>query len=201
MSTFLLSIGFFCLGVLEWGLDTWEKLVSVRLKFWSTLLFSTLNHIIDFFIYVFLFGLLIQFWETWHTGIHDYYKLIPYIAYTFGKVGGTGLATWLYAKNKKKQDREKAVKHLEKARAKKKKLGQVKSDISSDVTVVGEGEELFDLVEIDDIRQEAKERAIAAATEKITSKIDEAFSDQAEKEIAEEKKDAQQQDNQDTPKV
>lgn len=202
MLTFGLSVGFFLIGVVEWGLDTWEKLVSVRLKFWSTILFSTLNHIIDFFMYVFLFGILIQFWETWHHGVHDYFKLIPYIAYTAGKVAGTGWATWLYARNKKAQDREKAVKHLEKARAKKKKLGQVKSDISSDVTVTTD--ELFDPMDIDNIREEAKERAIVAATEKITSKIDAAFNDQDRKDIAEEKqeiKDAQQQDNQDPPKV
>ena len=109
MTTFTLSLGFFLIGVVEFYLDTWERLVSARLKFFSTLLYSTLNQTIDFFMYVFLFTILIQFWETWHTGVHDYYKLIPYILYTIGKIVGTGLATWWYARKKKQTDKAKAV--------------------------------------------------------------------------------------------
>src|SRR5579863_6793440 len=105
MSTLELSVLFLLIGIIEFYIDTWERLVSSRLKFWATLGYSTLNQVIDFFMYVFLFSVLIQFWETWHHGVHDYYKLIPYVIYTIGKIVGTGLATWYYAHRKKQSDK------------------------------------------------------------------------------------------------
>src|SRR6185436_2039019 len=113
MTTFTWSLLFLVIGVIEFYLDTWERLVSSRLKFWATIWYSTLNHVIDFFMYMFLFSALMSFWETWHTGIHDYHKLIPYVLYTVGKVVGIGLATWWYARKKKQNDKVKVVKLLE----------------------------------------------------------------------------------------
>src|ERR1700688_496390 len=121
MTTFSLSVIFLCVGIVEWYLDTWERLVSSRLKFWATILYSTLNQVIDFFMYVFLFSVLIQFWETWHKGVHDYYKLVPYVLYTIGKVFGTALATWLYAHNKKQRDKDRAVSILANSKSTKRK--------------------------------------------------------------------------------
>jgi hypothetical protein len=177
MTTFELSLLFFLVGALEWYLDTWEKLVSVRLKLWSTILYSTLNQTIDFFMYVFLFSVLIQFWETWHSGIHDYFKLIPYMIYTLGKIYGTGLATWLYSKNKKKRDREKSLKWLEKGRQKQKKLREVNKDISSAVEVTNE-EPLFDTLETEDLKEEITARVIENTAQQISDKIDKALNEE-----------------------
>lgn len=171
MTTFVLSVVFFFIGAIEWGLDTWEKLVSVRLKFWATILFSTLNHIIDFFMYVFLFGILIQFWETWHTGVHDYYKLIPYVFYTLGKVAGTGLSTWLYARNKKKRDKARAVDILAISKKEKKKRGKKKNSKAPSVEVGN----LFDSVETEDLKDEIRAAAIEKSSDVIVEKIGEAF--------------------------
>jgi hypothetical protein len=174
MTTFELSIIFFLVGAAEWHLDTWEKLVSVRLKLWSTILYSTLNQVIDFFMYVFLFGVLIQFWETWHSGIHNYFKLIPYVLYTLGKIAGTGFSTWLYARNKKKRDREKSLKWLEKGRQKQKKLRAINKDISSTVEVT-EDEPLFDTIETEDLKAEIKAQVIENTAQQISDKIDAAL--------------------------
>jgi hypothetical protein len=174
MTTFELSILFFIIGTIEWYLDTYEKVVSARLKLWPTILYSTLNQTIDFFMYVFLFSVLIQFWETWHSGVHDYYKLIPYMIYTLGKIFGTGLATWLYARNKKKRDREKSLKWLEKGRQKQKKLRAINKDISSTVEVT-ETEPLFDTIEAHDLKEEITARVIENTAQQISDKIDAAL--------------------------
>jgi hypothetical protein len=174
MTTLELSVIFFLVGIVEWYLETWEKLVSVRLKLWSTILYSSLNQIIDFFMYVFLFSVLIQFWETWHSGVHDYYKLIPYVLYTLGKICGTGVATWLYASNKKKRDREKSLKWLEKGRQKQKKLRAINKDISSTVEVT-EVEPLFDTLEAQDLKEAITERVIETTAQQISDKIDAAL--------------------------
>lgn len=185
MTTFELSIIFFLVGAAEWALDTWEKLVSVRLKLWSTILYSTLNQTIDFFMYVFLFSVLIQFWETWHSGIHDYFKLIPYVLYTLGKIFGTGFSTWLYARNKKKRDREKSLKWLEKGRQKQKKLRAINKDISSTVEVT-EAEPLFDTIEASDLKEEITARVIENTAQQISDKIDAALGNVSEEPNAKE---------------
>lgn len=184
MTVFQLSIIFFLVGLAEWYLDTWEKLVSVRLKLLSTLLYSTLNQTIDFFMYVFLFKVLVSFWDNWHSGVHDYSKLIPYILYTIGKIVGTGLATYLYAVNKKKKDHERALKHLEKARLKKKALKEAKLDPSApdvqpspDSHDNQDGEPMFDPMEVEEIREEIRERTIESATRSISAKIDKALNE------------------------
>lgn len=186
MNIFSLSVLFFSVGCLEYFIDQWERLVSIRLKILPTLLYSVINNFIDFFMYVFLFSILINFWETWHTGVHDYYKLIPYALYTLGKIGGVTLATWLYAKNKKKRDKDKSLKWLEKGRQKKRKLQEINKDISSTVEV-SEEENLFDPVEADDIKEQIKHRVIDKASERLAKKIDDAFKESSEKEPPEEK--------------
>lgn len=176
MSTFWLSIIFFAIGLVEYAIDQYEKLVSVRLKIFSTLFYSILNNAIDFLMYVFLFGILIQFWENWHNGVHDYYKLIPYVFYTIGKIVGTVAALYIYSEIKKKRDREKALKLSDKQpkkirgkkRTKKQKAAQDKHN--SDMAAT-----MLDPVEMDDIKAEVKERAIEAATQQITERIDEAL--------------------------
>lgn len=188
MTTFVLSLLFFIIGVIEWWLDTYEKLVSVRLKFWSTMLYSALNQYIDFFMYVFLFGVLIQFWETWHSGVHDYFKLIPYIFYTNGKICGTAGATFWYARNKKKRDKEKSLKWLEKGRQKQKKLRAINKDISSTVEIT-DTEPLFDTIEVNDLKGEITARVIENTAQQISDKIDAALNNTNEVDNAEQKTD------------
>jgi hypothetical protein len=173
MTTFNLSVIFLCIGLVEFYLDTWERLVSARLKLWSTICYSTLNQLIDFFIYVFLFSILIQFWETWHTGVHDYYKLIPYVLYTVGKIIGTGLATWLYARNKKQRDKARAVDILAVSNKAKKKRGKRK--LSKKTTHSVEVGNLFDSVETEDLKDEIKAQVVENVSQKISDKVDEAL--------------------------
>jgi|SRR5579872_3513211 len=173
MTTFELSVVFLLIGIVEWYLDTWERLVSARLKFWATLLYSTLNQCIDFIMYVFLFGVLIQFWETWHQGVHDYYKLIPYVLYTVGKIIGTGLATWLYARNKKQRDKARAVDILAVSNKAKKKRGKRK--LSKKTTHSVEVGNLFDSVETEDLKDEIKAQVVENVSAKISEKVDEAL--------------------------
>jgi len=172
MTTFSLSVLFLSIGIVEWYLDTWEKLVSARLKFWATLVYSTLNQVIDFFMYVFLFSILIQFWETWHNGVHDYYKLIPYILYTIGKILGTVLATWLYARNKKQRDKARAVDILATSNKAKKKRGKRKLSKKTHSVEVGH---LFDSVETEDLKDEIKAQVVENVSQKISDKVDEAL--------------------------
>jgi hypothetical protein len=172
MSTFGLSIGFFLIGVIEFYIDTWERLVSSRLKFWATLGYSTLNQVIDFFMYVFLFSVLIQFWETWHLGVHDYYKLIPYILYTIGKIAGTGFATWWYARKKKQTDKARAVDILVTSNKAKKKRGKRKLSKKTHSVEVGH---LFDSVETEDLKDEIKAQVVENVSQQISDKVDEAL--------------------------
>lgn len=182
MNTFWLSVLFFAIGLIEYAIDQWEKLVSVRLKILSTLWYSTLNNSIDFLMYVFLFGILIQFWENWHNGVHDYYKLTPYIFYTVGKILGTVGALYVYAEMKKNRDREKAIhlanKHQQKTKGKKRTKRQKAKDAkhNSDVAAT-----MLDPVEMEDLKSEVKERAVEAATQKISDKLDEAFNSEESK--------------------
>lgn len=171
MTTLNLSIVFFLIGILEFYIDTWERLVSSRLKFLSTLVYSTLNQTIDFFMYVFLFSVLIQFWETWHNGVHDYWKLIPYVFYTIGKIVGTGLATWWYAQRKKKQDKAHAISIFTLKTPKKKKGRKIKSKKDAKVEVSN----LFDSVETEDLKQEIKDKVVENVTQQISDKVDEAL--------------------------
>jgi hypothetical protein len=177
MSTGSLSVIFFLIGLVEFAIDQWERLVSVRLKILSTLWYSILNNTIDFLMYVFLFGILIQFWENWHNGVHDYYKLIPYVFYTVGKIIGTVAALHVYSEMKKARDREKALKMVEKHKKPKGKRRTKKQKAKEDKRSSDAAATMLDSVEMEDLKSEVKERAVEAATQKITEKIDEAFNE------------------------
>ena len=176
MNTGTLSIIFFIIGLVEYAIDQYERLVSTRLKILSTLWYCILNNTIDFLMYVFLFGILIQFWENWHSGVHNYYKLTPYIFYTIGKIVGTVGALYFYSETKKKRDREKALKLAERNNAKPKGKKRTKkqkakdAQHNSDVAVT-----MLDPVEMDDLKSEVTERVVEAATKQITERIDEAL--------------------------
>jgi hypothetical protein len=178
MTTTSLSVVFFLIGLVEFAIDTWERLVSVRLKILSTLCYSIINNAIDFLMYIFLFGILIQFWENWHNGVHDYSKLTPYIFYTIGKIAGTIGALYIYKKEKARRDREKALKltakEPKKPKGKKRTKKQKATDDKHNANVAAT---MLDAVEVEDMKAEIKERAVEAATQQISKKIDEALNE------------------------
>ena len=174
MTTLLWSIVLFIVGAIEFAIDQYEKLVSVRLKFSQTMWLGVLNQWFDFVMNIFLFGILISFWENWHSGIHDFAKLWMYFSYINGRVVGTGAAVWIYNKSKKKRDREKYLKWLEKGRQKQKKLRAINKDISSTVEVT-EVEPLFDTIETSDLKEEITARVIENTAKQISDKIDAAL--------------------------
>ena len=181
MNNFTLSFLFFIIGLIEYAIDQWERLVSTRLKILSTLWYSTLNNAIDFLMYIFLFGILIQFWENWHNGVHDYSKLTPYIFYTLGKITGTTGALYVYSEMKKKKDREKALKLVErhpKPKGKKRTKKQKASDDkhNSDVAAT-----MLDPVEMEDLKSEVRERVIEKATQQISDRVEEVFNTEESK--------------------
>lgn len=173
MITFLWAILLFFVGVIEFGLDQWEKMVSVRLKFSQTIGYGLLNQWFDFAMNIFLFGILISFWENWHLGIHDYGKLWMYFSYINGRVVGTGLATWLYARNKKQQDKARAVDILTTSNKAKKKRGKRK--LSKKVQHSVEVGQLFDSVETEDLKDEIKAQVVENVSQQISNKVDEAL--------------------------
>lgn len=173
MSTFQLSLLFLLIGVVEFYIDTWERLVSARLKFWATIWYTTLNHVIDFLMYISLFYILDDMVTKWHSGIHDYYKLIPYILYTVGKILGVGLATWWYARKKKQSDKARAVDLITTSNKAKKKRGKRK--LSKKVQHSVEVGQLFDSVETEDLKDEIKAQVVENVTQKISDKVDEAL--------------------------
>jgi hypothetical protein len=178
MNTFWLSVLFFAIGLIEFAVDQYEKLVSVRLKILPTLLYSVINNSIDFLMYVFLFKILIQFWENWHDGVHNYYKLIPFVAYTIGKIAGTVMALYIYAEGKKKRDREKALKlaakQPKKIRGKKRTKKQKVSDDKHNADVAAT---MLDPVEVEDLKEEIKARVVEETAQKISDKVDQALNE------------------------
>lgn len=177
MSTFWLSALFFSVGFIEFAVDQWEKLVSSRLKFLPTLLFSAVNQSFDLILILFFFNIIDAFITKWHHGIHDYFTLIPYLAYMLGRVWGTSGSVFLYTWLKKRKDHEKAVKYLEKKKVKRVKKGSKKKveDLQHNPNT------MLDPVEVEDVKNEIKERAIETATQQITERINEAFNGEESK--------------------
>jgi hypothetical protein len=123
----------FVVGIVEFFISEYQNLHSVRLKVKPTILFSELNHLFDFFVNVFLFGMIIDFWEKFKHGNHNFKTLLPYLFYLQGCTIGTILALVVYKKRKKQQDREKRILLLEKARQTKKQLQEFKNDVKTEI--------------------------------------------------------------------
>lgn len=174
--TFFWSVLLFLVGVVEFAIDQYEKMVSVRLKFFQTIYFGLLNQYFDFIMNIFLFGILISFWENWHSGIHDYAKLLMYFAYINGRVIGTALATWVYARRKKKKDHEHTLRLISKTDKKGKKRSKKKyNKMVDDAVTKMSNETLLDSVETEDLKNEIKERVVENVSQKISEKVDEAL--------------------------
>lgn len=171
MSYFFIYSIFFIVGFLEFGIDQWEKLVSTRLKFWPTVGIGAINQYFDFFLNIFFFGMIISFWDTWHSGVHNYKSLLPYWIYMTGCIFGTSGAVFLYARNKKKRDKDRAINILANSKSTKKRKGKKKSRKTS----ADETEHLFDSVEANDVKDEIRAAAIEKSSDIIANKIEEAL--------------------------
>jgi hypothetical protein len=185
------SLGLFIIGLLEFCIDQYQKIVLSRLRFWPTVIFQWLNQIFTFLVNVYVFGTIMDFWTKFRSGVYDAATLYPYLAYIHGCVAGTGIALLVYRNRKQKQSREKAIKLLEKARTKKKKLSEVQADINI--------ETLFDDVDIEDMKEELKERTIADAKKRISDKIEKAFQGNDDARKTSDDKVQNQEGNSETP--
>lgn len=165
MSVWVWAIILFIVGLVEYTIDQYEKIVSVRLKVGETVMFGLLNQYFDFFVHVFLFGMIIDFWEKFHSGVYDWSKLIPYACYVHGCVAGMAVALIIYKHRKKQIDKDRRLELLEKARLKKKSL----KELSKGVTLTIQETPMDDL-EREDLKDEAK----AEAKERILAKLDKA---------------------------
>ncbi len=120
----------FGIGVVEYVLDQYENLVSVRLKVQQTVLFAEVNRLFDGIVYLITFSL---FWKGIEEGNLSIEALLPYLCYLQGCVLGQALALIYYKKHKKKTDHEKRMQHLEKANRIKKQLKDLRDEIVTEV--------------------------------------------------------------------
>lgn len=127
------SLILFIVGTIEYFLSEYQTLVSVRLKVGKTVAFAYVNHVIDFIVHIFLFGLIFDFWNKLEKGTFDYHKLIPYAFYIHGCIAGTALALVVYKYHKKAEDRKRNLAQLERARHKRKILRDIQADVTVEV--------------------------------------------------------------------
>lgn len=130
MAWYWWSLILFSIGVVEYILDQYENLVSVRLKVQQTVLFAEVNRLFDGVVYLITFSL---FWKGIEEGNLSWEALVPYLCYLQGCVLGQALALLYYKKNKKKTEHEKRMQHLEKANKIKKQLKELKDEIVTEV--------------------------------------------------------------------
>lgn len=140
MAWYYLGLIFLLIGALEYFIDEYQSLVSVRLQVGKTILFATLNRFMDLVVDVFAFAILMQFWEQLKAGNYAIEILFPYLLYLLGCVIGTAMALLFYKKYKRKRDQKQRLIHLEKARSIKKQLQALEDDLSTEVEIETETE-------------------------------------------------------------
>jgi hypothetical protein len=170
------SIGLFIVGLLEFWIDQHQKIILSRLKLSSTVFFQWLNQIFTFLVNVYAFGTIMDFWDKFRSGVYDFKTLIPYLAYVHGCVAGTAVAIAVYSNMKRKKDHDRTLKLISKIDKKGKKRSKKKyNKMVDDAVTKMSAETLLDPVETEDLKSEIRERAIEAATQQISEKINEAF--------------------------
>jgi hypothetical protein len=176
MNLLWLSLGLFSVGLVEYVVDQYQKLLLSRLHFWSTVGFQLINKTFECAINLYIFGTIVVFWEKFQHGNHDFLLLSPYVAYTLGTVAGTGLALHIYTWFKKRKDHERTLKLISKTDKKGKKRSKKKyNKMVNDAVTKMSTETLLDPVETEDLKAQIKERVIEAATQKISDRVDEAL--------------------------
>ena len=175
MNIFWWSLGLFVIGIIEFLIDQTQKVHLSRLKLWQTIFWQLLNKWFEFVVQVYVFSLIVSFQEEVVKGIYNWHTLLPFFVYQHGCVAGTGIALWMYIRQRKKKDQEKALKYLE-GKVGKKKKGKKGSKKSKKIEVVAPNPEtMMDPVELEDVKAEVRERIVEAATKQVTDKINEAF--------------------------
>jgi prepilin signal peptidase PulO-like enzyme (type II secretory pathway) len=153
MNILLLSLGLFVIGLIEYTVDQYQKLLLSRLKLLSTVSFQLVNKLIEAVITLYVFGTIIIFWQKFQSGDHNFLLLLPYLLYTLGSVAGTGVALLIYKSKKIKTERETRMQRLEKANRIKKQLRDLRDDIVTEVETEMEFEEITEQ-EVKDARKE-----------------------------------------------
>jgi len=176
MNLFWLSLGLFIIGLVEYTIDQYQKLLLSRLKIFSTLAFQLVNKTFEMAINLYIFGTIVVFWEKFQHGNHDFLLLSPYIAYTLGTVAGTGVALHIYTLLKKKKDHERTLKLISKTDKKGKKHSKKKyNKLVDDAVTKMSTEALLDPIETADLKEQIKAQVAENVTQKISDKVDEAF--------------------------
>lgn len=179
MNLIWLSAGLFAVGLVEYTIDQYQKLLLSRLKFWSTLGFQLVNKTFEMLVNLYIFGTIVVFWEKFIHGNHDFSLLSPYIAYTLGTVAGTGVALHIYTLLKKKKDHEHTLKLISKTDKKGKKHSRKKyNKLVDDAVTKMSTEALLDPVETQDLKDQIKDRVVENVSQKISDNIDEALKNQ-----------------------
>jgi len=180
MSLLWLSVGLFFVGLVEYTIDQYQKLLLSRLKFWSTVGFQLVNKTFEMVVNLYIFGTIVVFWEKFLKGNHDFFLLSPYAAYTLGTVAGTGLALHVYTWFKKRKDHEHTLKLISKTDKKGKKRSKKKYNKMVDDAVSKMSDEtLLDPIETQDLKDQIKAQVVENVSQKISDKVDEALNQES----------------------
>ena len=176
MNILFASFLLFVIGFIEYLIDQLQKIVLSRLKFFSTLIFQTLNKLFEAVVTIYVWSTIIDFWSQFKQGNHNFILLLPYFLYTIGAIFGTGTALFIYIRQRKNKDMKNALRILNKPNKKSKKK-KTKKQQKIDAAVDSTPETILDPIEVEDIKAEIKERAIADATQQISDKVDQALNE------------------------
>jgi hypothetical protein len=176
MNLLWMSLGLFFVGLVEYVVDQYQKILLSRLKLFQTLAFQMVNKTFEMAINLYVFGTIVVFWEKFQNGNHDFLLLSPYAAYTLGTVAGTGLALHIYTWLKKKTDHEKTLKLISKTDKKGKKRAKKKyNKMVDDAVTKMSAETLLDPIETADLKEQIKQQVVENVTQKVSDKINEAL--------------------------
>ena len=175
-----LSVGLFVVGLVEYTIDQYQKLLLSRLKFWSTIGFQLVNKTFEMAINLYIFGTIVVFWEKFLKGNHDFYLLSPYAAYTLGTVAGTGLALHVFTWLKKRKERERLSLMPKPTRKNKKQAKKKYKKLVSDTVNKMSDDTLLDPIETEDLKEQIKAHVVENVTQKITEKVDAALNQESD---------------------
>jgi hypothetical protein len=176
MNLLWLSLGLFFIGLVEYVIDQYQKILLSRLRLFQTLAFQLVNKTFEMAINLYIFGTIVIFWEKFQHGNHDFLLLSPYVTYTLGTVTGTGIALHVYTLLKKKRDHEKTLKLISKTDKKGKKRSKKKyTKMVDDAVNKMSTETLLDPVETADLKEEIKAKVVENVAQSISEKVDEAL--------------------------
>lgn len=140
MAWYWLGLILLVLGVIEYFIQEYQQLLAVRLRISQTIVFATLHKFMDLIVEIFVFAILLKFYEQVKAGNFSIDTLLPYLLYLVGCVGGTAFALLHYKKYKKTLDKKHRLQNLEKARSIRKQLKALEEDLSTEVEIETEAE-------------------------------------------------------------